>query len=189
MAEVYKAFAAEDMHEQVCFIGSGRLGLPERTMLAFALGCDMVNIAREAMLAIGCIQAQRCHTGQCPTGVATQSKWLMHGLEPTSKAARLANFVAALRSDLIDLARTCGAMHPALVNLDMVDVLDEHYGTTSLRQVFDYQPGWGTPPKEELDGLRDMLVSRGTVHPDSTRYLTTPTITQRATESSPERAH
>jgi hypothetical protein len=158
-------------------------------MLAFALGCDMVNIAREAMLAIGCIQAQRCHTDHCPTGVATQSKWLMHGLDPTGKSARLANFVAALRSDLIDLSRTCGAMHPALVDLDMVDVLDEHFRTTSLRDVFDYAPGWGTPPEAELDALRELLVSRGTVSADDTRYLTTPNITQRATESSPERAH
>jgi glutamate synthase domain-containing protein 2 len=33
----------------------------------------MINVVREAMLAIGCIQAQRCHTGGCPTGVATQT--------------------------------------------------------------------------------------------------------------------
>jgi glutamate synthase domain-containing protein 2 len=51
----------------------------------------MVNVGREAMLAIGCIQAQRCHTGSCPTGVATQSKWLMHGLDPDVKHARAAN--------------------------------------------------------------------------------------------------
>ena len=43
---------------------------------------DMVNVAREAMLAIGCIQAQRCHTDKCPTGVATQDPWLVHGLDP-----------------------------------------------------------------------------------------------------------
>ncbi len=49
------------------------------------------------MLAIGCIQAQRCHTGHCPTGVATQNKWLMHGLDPKLKAARLANYLVTLR--------------------------------------------------------------------------------------------
>ena len=41
--------------------------------MAFALGADMVNVGREAMLAIGCIQSQRCHTDHCPTGVATQN--------------------------------------------------------------------------------------------------------------------
>ena len=47
--------------------------------------CDMVNVGREAMLAIGCIQAQKCHTDQCPTGVATQDAWLMQGLDPSSR--------------------------------------------------------------------------------------------------------
>ena len=79
--------------DQVVFIGSGKLGFPEQALLALALGCDMINVAREAMLSIGCIQAQRCHTGHCPTGVATQNKWLMRGLDPTLKSARLANYL------------------------------------------------------------------------------------------------
>ena len=54
------------LHEQVTFIGGGKLGLPDNAIVAFALGCDMVNVAREAMLAIGCIQAQKCHTDTCP---------------------------------------------------------------------------------------------------------------------------
>ena len=100
-----------------------------------------------------------------------------------TKDVRLANYVAALRSDLIDLSRTAGAKHPSLVDLDMVDVLDEHYGTTSLRSVFDYQPGWGTPPHEELDALRALLEDRGEVQPHDTSYLTTPTIAKRADET------
>ena len=79
--------------QDVVFIGSGKLGFPDAALLALALGCDMVNVAREAMMAIGCIQAQRCHTGHCPTGVATQSAWLMRGLDPTLKSARLANYL------------------------------------------------------------------------------------------------
>ena len=78
-AEVYRVFKEAAIAEKIVFIGSGRLGFPESSLFAFALGCDMVNVAREAMLAVGCIQAQRCHTGHCPTGVATQSAWLMRG--------------------------------------------------------------------------------------------------------------
>ena len=77
----------------VVFIGSGKLGFPEAALLAFALGCDMINVGREAMMAIGCIQAQQCHTNHCPTGVATQNPWLVRGLDPTLKAARLANYI------------------------------------------------------------------------------------------------
>jgi glutamate synthase domain-containing protein 2 len=185
MAEVYRAFAEQDMHERVVFIGSGRLGLPERTLLAFALGCDMINIAREAMLSIGCIQAQRCHTDACPTGVATQRKWLVRGLDPTIKSHRLANYVAALRSDLIDLSRAAGATHPALVDLDMVDVLDEHFGVRSLRSTFGYEPGWGTPPEDEIEALRELLAGRGSVDPSQTEYLTTTDLKGRSVGPKP----
>jgi glutamate synthase (ferredoxin) len=82
---VYRAFAERGVAEQVVFIGSGKLGFPEQAMLALALGCDLVNVAREALLAIGCIQAQQCHTGHCPTGIATQRPWLAGGLDPTLK--------------------------------------------------------------------------------------------------------
>ena len=51
-----------------CSSASGRLGFPDSALFAFALGCDLISVGREAMLAIGCIQAQRCHTGRCPTG-------------------------------------------------------------------------------------------------------------------------
>ncbi|HEX8509600.1 MAG TPA: FMN-binding glutamate synthase family protein, partial [Propionibacteriaceae bacterium] len=66
-SRVYRAFAARNLHENVVFVGAGKLGLPDNAIVGFALGCDMVNIAREAMLAIGCIQAQKCHTDTCPT--------------------------------------------------------------------------------------------------------------------------
>ena len=84
-SRVYKTFAEHGLHEHVTFIGAGKLGLPDNAVVAFALGCDMVNVAREAMLAIGCIQAQKCHTDTCPTGVATQNAWLAHGLDPATQ--------------------------------------------------------------------------------------------------------
>jgi glutamate synthase domain-containing protein 2 len=61
-ARVYKLFVEHNLHQRVVFIGSGRLGFPESALFAFALGCDLIAVGREALLAIGCIQAQRCHT-------------------------------------------------------------------------------------------------------------------------------
>ena len=95
-SRVYRLFAERGLHEQVTFIGGGKLGLPDNAVVAFALGCDMVNVAREAMLAIGCIQAQKCHTDTCPTGVATQNPWLTRGLDPQLKSVR----VGQLRQDV-----------------------------------------------------------------------------------------
>jgi hypothetical protein len=152
-AEVYRTFAEAGVAEDVVFIGSGKLGFPQHAMLALGLGCDMINIAREALLSIGCIQAQQCHTGHCPTGIATQNKWLMGGLDPTLKSARFANYVTALRKDLINLAHACGEAHPALVPLDRFDIVDG-LTTRSARDVFGYAPGWGTPSAEDQAALR-----------------------------------
>lgn len=44
-------------------------------------GADYTNAARAVMFAVGCIQAQRCHTNTCPVGVATQSRRLARGLD------------------------------------------------------------------------------------------------------------
>jgi glutamate synthase (ferredoxin) len=151
-AEVYKTFAEAGVQHKVVFIGSGKLGFPETALLAIALGCDLINVGREAMLSIGCIQAQRCHTGHCPTGVATQSAWLMRGLDPTLKSARLANYLVALRKELSHLAHACGQRHPSLVPLDQLGIV-EAAKTMSAREVFGYQPGWGLPPAADADVL------------------------------------
>ena len=144
-SRVYREFAKRGIADRVVFIGSGKLGFPHESTVAFGLGCDMVNVAREAMMAIGCIQAQRCHTGRCPTGVATQNPWLVHGLDPTLKSVRLANYVVTLRKDLLALSRACGVDHPALISLDHVEVLDDRFGSMPAREVFGYEPEWGVP--------------------------------------------
>jgi glutamate synthase domain-containing protein 2 len=159
MSQVYRIFTEQGLHEKVVFIGSGRLGFPERALFAFALGCDMVNVAREAMLSVGCIQAQRCHTGKCPTGVATQSQWLMRGLDVTSKSARLANYIVALRKEILQLSRACGCPHPALVTADQIDILDDRLRTRSVREHFGYGDNWGLPSSDDLDAIQALMGS------------------------------
>jgi glutamate synthase domain-containing protein 2 len=158
-ARVYAAFARAGIAEDVVFAGSGKLGFPEQALCALALGCDMVSVGREAMMAIGCIQAQRCHTGRCPTGVATQNAWLAGGLDPELKAVRHASFVRALRGELLALARTCGVVHPALVDPGRLEIVSERYTSVPLHEVFGYEPGWAVVPparRAEIEGLMGM---------------------------------
>ena len=155
-ARVFGVFSAAGLADDVVFIGGGRLGLPDTALFAFALGCDMVSVGREAMLAVGCIQAQRCHTGGCPTGVATQNRWLMRGLDPEVKSARAANYVRALRAELLSLSRSCGVRHPALITPDHVEIVSERYRTARIEEVFGYDPAWRaiSPDREaEIDAL------------------------------------
>lgn len=145
-SQVYRAMAERGVHHKVVFIGSGRLGFPAEGLLAMAMGCDLINVAREAMLAIGCIQAQQCHTGHCPTGVATQSAWLMRGLDPTMKAARLANYLVSLRKEMLHLAHACGKPHPSDVPLAALEILGDGLASRPAPEVFGYQASWGLPP-------------------------------------------
>ena len=160
MSRVYGVFAHAGLAEDVVFAGSGKLGLPDNALFAMALGCDLINVAREAMLGIGCIQAQRCHTGRCPAGVATQSPWLARGLDPASKAERLASYVANLRHELLQLAHACGEPHPALVTTERLEILDGHYGAARATEVFGYEPGWGLPSAADCAQLRQLMGRR-----------------------------
>jgi glutamate synthase (ferredoxin) len=152
-ARVYKIFAERGLHTDVVFVGAGKLGLPDNAMVAFALGADMVNVGREAMLAIGCVQAQKCHTDTCPTGVATQNPWLAHGLDPALKSVRAANYIATLRRDLLKVSEVCGVEHPALVGPGEVEVLDTLTEGRSLLDVYGYRPGWGLPSPADQEAL------------------------------------
>jgi glutamate synthase domain-containing protein 2 len=158
-ARAYREFAARGLADDVTFIGAGKLGFPEAALFAFALGADMVNVGREAMLAVGCIQAQRCHTGRCPTGVATQSRWLTRGLDPDLKSVRFADYVATLRHELLQLSQACGVEHPALVGPDRLELLDGHLGATTVREHFGYDAGWGLPSLEDQAKVRQLMRS------------------------------
>ncbi|MCA9101983.1 MAG: FMN-binding glutamate synthase family protein [Planctomycetales bacterium] len=157
IVRVYRTFVEHGLHERVVFIGSGRLGFPETALLAMALGCDMVNVGRTAMLSIGCIQAQRCHTGHCPTGVATQNRWLMRGLDPTLKSARLANYVTTLRKEMLQLSHACGHCHPALVTLDAFDIMQEAMRSVPAREMVGYEAGWGLPAPEDRRQIEKIM--------------------------------
>lgn len=163
--EVYRRFAAAGITDNVTFIGSGKLGLPDNAVVAFALGADMVNVGREIMLSIGCIQAQKCHTDTCPTGITTQSQWLARGLDPTLKSVRAANYVKTLRRDLLKVSEACGVAHPGLISTDDLDILNGCETRTPLRSVYGYETGWGQP--SVVDSAEITRLMTGASHGES----------------------
>jgi glutamate synthase domain-containing protein 2 len=156
-AQVYGTFAELGLTDQVTFIGSGKVGLTDNAVVAFALGADMVNVAREAMLAIGCIQSQKCHTDKCPTGVATQNPWLVHGLDPTLKSERCANYVTTLRRELMKVSAAVGVVHPGLITARDVDIFSGDYEARSLAAVYGYKDGWGELGSDLADKITRVM--------------------------------
>ena len=80
--------------------------------VAFALGADWCNSARGFMFSVGCIQAQVCNTGFCPTGVTTQDPDRQKALVVTDKSERVFNFHNETLKTLKELVEAAGLHHP-----------------------------------------------------------------------------
>jgi glutamate synthase domain-containing protein 2 len=79
---------------------------------AMAVGADWCNSARGFMFALGCIQAQHCHTGSCPTGVTTQDPLRQQALVVPDKTQRVFNFHRQTLEALQELVQAAGLTHP-----------------------------------------------------------------------------
>jgi len=89
---VVETLRAFDLKDRIRVIASGRVFDAFQLLIKLALGADGVNSARGMMMALGCIQALRCHTNHCPVGVATTDPGLYKGLHVPSKAERVAHY-------------------------------------------------------------------------------------------------
>ncbi len=136
---IYKIFQKHNLTDRIVFIGSGKLGFPAKAAMAFAMGADCINVAREAMMSIGCIQAQICHTNKCPSGIATQSKWLQKGIDIPLKSDRLAQYFKSFRKELLEITHAAGYEHPCQFTMSDIDVnVDDGELTKTLEKSFGY---------------------------------------------------
>lgn len=100
------------IRDKVKLSASGKLFTPVHAALAFAHGADTIDTARAAMLAIGCIQALKCHTDQCPTGIATHNKWRMHGIAIPEKSTRVHSYLVGFNHDMLEITKVLGHSDP-----------------------------------------------------------------------------
>ena len=89
---VHNALVGTNLRDRIKVIASGRIVTGFDIAQKLAIGADLCNSARAMMFALGCIQAQRCNTNTCPTGIATQDPQLVAGLVIDDKAVRVAHF-------------------------------------------------------------------------------------------------
>ncbi|MGB3590547.1 MAG: FMN-binding glutamate synthase family protein [Nonlabens sp.] len=152
--DLYKVFQDREMTDKIVFVASGKLGFPAKAAMAFAMGADCINVAREAMLSIGCIQAKECHTNNCPSGVATMNKWLQRGIVVPEKAERLASYFKKFNKEFLEITHAAGYEHPS--QLDMRDV-DVSLGDNSLTQTLEHAYGYQKTPVafKSMNDLRD----------------------------------
>jgi glutamate synthase domain-containing protein 2 len=145
---VYKIFKDAGLADDIVWIGSGKLGFPDRAVVAFALGADMINVARETMLSIGCIQAQKCHTGDCPAGVTTQKWWLERGMVPEVGARRCQGYIESFRNELMAVTHASGYAHPGQYTPHDVEVSAGPGLFKSLAELYGYEKTQLAPDQE-----------------------------------------
>ncbi len=108
---VHNALVGSGLREKIRIGASGKIITAFDLARAMALGADWCNAARGFMFAVGCIQAQSCHTDRCPTGVATQDPARQRALVVADKFMRVANFHAATLKALAELVAAAGLAH------------------------------------------------------------------------------
>lgn len=126
------------VRKKTVLIGSGKIATGGDVAQALAFGADMVNIARGFLLSIGCIQAMRCQTNHCPTGITTQNAWLQRGLDPTLKSLRVANYANTLKKDLFMILHACGLEHPNQLSREHLTMVVAPGDTRSVSELYPY---------------------------------------------------
>lgn len=159
-SDIYKMFQRKGLENRVVFIGSAKLGFPGRAAMAFAMGVDCINVAREAMMSIGCIQAQICHTNRCPSGVATQNKWLQNGIHVPLKSERMAQYLKTFRKEFLEITHAAGYEHPCQFTMDDIELnVDDRNLSEELDVAYQYSK---TPvPFNNMQDLKDCIYLGG----------------------------
>ncbi|MDU8945143.1 FMN-binding glutamate synthase family protein [Ovoidimarina sediminis] len=109
---VHNTLRGAGLRDKVRIGAAGKLISAFDIARAFALGADWANSARGFMFAVGCIQAQACHTNHCPVGVATQDPMRMRALDVTDKSHRVARFHKNTLKALAEMAGAAGLDDP-----------------------------------------------------------------------------
>ncbi len=101
------------LQQRIRIIASGKLITPDKVAWALCMGADFVSSARGFMFALGCIQAMKCGSGKCPTGVTAADPRLIQGLDPTDKAVRVSRYALKMRDEVEIIAHSCGLTDPS----------------------------------------------------------------------------
>jgi glutamate synthase domain-containing protein 2 len=110
---VHNSLVGLGLRDRVKIGAAGKIVSAFDIARVMALGADWCNSARGFMFALGCIQAQTCHTGNCPTGVSTQDAFRQRALVVGDKAERVWHFHQNTLHALMELVQAAGLRHPS----------------------------------------------------------------------------
>ena len=124
------------LRERIRVIASGKLITPSEVAWAIAAGADFVTSARGFMFSLGCIQALKCNRNTCPTGITTHNKRLQRGLNPESKAVRVAGYCTNMIHEVEVIAHSCGVRRPRHLRRMHVRIVQDNGRSISMDELY-----------------------------------------------------
>jgi glutamate synthase domain-containing protein 2 len=137
---VHSALRGVGLRDEIKVIAAGKIATAFHMVRTLALGANMCNSARGMMFALGCIQARRCNSNDCPVGVATQDPGRGQGLVVSDKSKRVENYHRDTVRSFLELVAVTGLKSPQDVRahhvLRRVDASTVH----NLDEVYEFLP-------------------------------------------------
>jgi len=139
---VHNALVGINLRDRIRLGASGKIITAFDMARILAIGADWVNAARGFMFALGCIQAQTCHTGRCPTGVTTQDPIRQLALVVPDKSDRVASFHRNTLHALKELVQAAGLHNPAELRAHHIVRRTSSYEVRLMSDLLKYlEPG------------------------------------------------
>lgn len=108
LAAVDDRLRQEGIRNQASIVCGGGIRQSADVIKAIALGADAVMIGTTALVALGCRVCQKCNTGKCSWGIATQKPHLTARLDPEVGAQRVANLLNAWSHEIQEVLGALG---------------------------------------------------------------------------------
>jgi glutamate synthase domain-containing protein 2 len=160
---VHNALVGTGLRERIKIGASGKVATGSDIVKRLIQGADYTNAARAMMFAVGCIQAQRCHTNTCPVGVTTQNPLRARALDVPEKSLRVQRFQASTVASTIRLMASMGVHDPARLRPDM---LHRRVDPTTVRSYAELYE-WLSDGELVADCPQNWAADWSAAHPDS----------------------
>jgi glutamate synthase domain-containing protein 2 len=138
LPRVVDSLIQSDLKSRIRVVAAGKLVTSARAAWALCVGADFVVTARGFMFSLGCIQALRCHTNTCPTGVTTHNKRLQRGLVVEEKYLRVANYARNMNKEIDMIAHSCGCRHARELRREHVRIVQTANQSIALNMLYPY---------------------------------------------------
>ncbi|MAB54149.1 MULTISPECIES: FMN-binding glutamate synthase family protein [unclassified Marinobacter] len=139
---VHNTLVGTNLREHIAIGAAGKITSAFNIARTLALGADWCNAARGYMFSLGCIQALSCHTGKCPSGVATQDPRRSKKLDVQDKSQRVYNYHKNTLEALMNLLEASGLKHPSELGPEHIIRRTSKTETHSYMDLFPFlEPG------------------------------------------------